>query len=397
MSVNRSAWLVVLMAVGAASAATVTVEPIARSTGTVRDTVPGRGDGFVFRGQSQIQAPVVNDSGEVVFLANSSAAPSTAVDPAVGIYVNRPGTGLDVLVDTTVDGTGAATFAVPGQPADTQFVAGGFLAPLLNNAGDVVFFATFSGPTAGTGEGLYATNTSAGSPIVKIVDTSDSVPGHPAGTLFDNFSFISPNPARLPISLNDAGQVVFWAQFCTLASCTSSTLSNGIFGTTVSGGTAVLLADSTETVIPTGKTNGFNEIRPEIGINSSGIVVFHGRLAPASVSPAGVFAIPVTGGVAPTTVAFRVQSAPPDHVVSFNDTFQDVDINDAGVITFLVGLSDGESGMFAGDVSGGPLTRLVDTRVGGMTVPETPGGGVRYSGLRGNQRIRKRRFLLVHS
>ncbi len=65
-------------------------------------------------------------------------------------------------------------------------------------------------------------------------DNTDAVPGHATGQFFD-FQFVAPNPSRMAISLNDNGQVVYWAQFCLEATCTSTNMKNCLFGSTAAG------------------------------------------------------------------------------------------------------------------------------------------------------------------
>ncbi|NOX59262.1 MAG: hypothetical protein GXP29_10440, partial [Planctomycetes bacterium] len=290
-------------------------------------------------------------------------------------------------MDTTVDGTGAGIFAVPGQPGHRFIGING--APLVNNAGDVVFEARFFNPvTFDQGIGFYSTTTSGG-PIVKIVDTFDSVAGQTITTSFENFTFTANNHSTFGASLNDLGEVVYWAQFCDGA-CTSITRRNGIFGTTVNGAAHIVLADSTKkicpTAIPLGLTcdpaldEGFWEIRPEIALNNAGMVAFHGSVirTPPSNRFKGTFAVPVSGGVAPVTVAFQIQTAPPATPSAptsfFNARFDDNEINDAGDYLFKPLLTAPccvqQFGLFSSDVSGGPQGNVVDTLVGnGLVVP----------------------------
>lgn len=388
---RNSRWLTLLLVLvsAPASAAIITIEPVAVSLNTGRDPVPGRDPGFVFRGLSDVAAPAINGSGDVVFSAFSSSQSSTNTGTAFGIYLHEAGQPLRVLVDTTDDGAGNPTFPVPGQPAGTQFLTSLFGAPLINDAGDVVFFARFHDSAAATtGEGFYATNTALGSPLVKIVDNTDAVPGHLAGQFFD-FRFVAPNPSRMAISLNDNGEVVYWAEFCLEATCTSTNMKNGLFGATVAGGSGSLLVDSTQTICPTGipfgltcdpvLDEGFWEIRPEKGITNTGDVIFHGKIRKGGSSCcAGVFSIPVTGGTI-TTAAFRTQPAPPDGTSIYSDRFDEVAHNEAGTVLFLPRLGFGSParfGVFAGDLTGGPHVRIADTVPGtGPAVPGDPPDG----------------------
>lgn len=388
--------LLLALAVTASAQATVTIEKIARSVGNsinnrdlaLTDSVPGRDSTFTFWSTAaEPPPPVINEAGEVVFKGFSAKATSVNTEGAFGIYVKRPSFPMAVLMDTTVDGTGAGTFAVPGRPGYRFF--GINVAPLLNNAGDVVFEARIIDSTnTMTATGFYSTTTTGG-PIVKIIDSLDPVAGQTATTSFENFTFGTINP--FPIfgaSLNDVGQVVYWAQFCD-GPCTSTARRNGIFGTTVSGTTHVVLADSNKNICPTGIPiditcdpalgQGHWEIRPEIAINNNGIVAFHGGFRRSSGSNIQAsYAVPVTGGVAPLVVAMQFQDAPratPSAPAStFLARFDDNEINDAGDYMFLPLLSAPccfqRWGLFGGDVLGGPQTHVVDTLDNnGMIVP----------------------------
>jgi|GEM_PF-5436761 len=386
---KTAAVLFTALTMSAVAQPTVTIEKVVRSVGNsiynrdlaLTDPVPGRSSSYVFwSSAAEPPAPVINEAGHVAFMGFSALTTNINSGAAFGIYAKRPGFPLQVLMDTT------GTFPVPGQPADTNFITSLLEPPLINDAGDVVFFARFNGPTSGVGEGIYATNTAPGSPLVKIVDTSDPVPGHLTGTFVD-FRFLgTPTPSTLGISLNDNGEVAYWADFCLEASCTSATMKNGVFGATVAGGPGVLLADSTKTICPTGipfglacdptNNDGFWEIRPEIAINNMGIVAFHGGILG---SPhRGTFSIPVDGSELATTVAYRSQTAPPATASApastYQDRFDDNEINDAGDYLFLPLLTapccQQKFGLFSGDVLGGTQGNVVDTLVGnGLVVP----------------------------
>ncbi len=153
-----------------ASAAVITIEPVAVSLSTGRDSVPGRPAPYVFRGLSTVEAPVINAQGDVVFTAFSASQFSSNTGGAYGLYLHQQGQPLRVLVDSALDASGNPAFPVPGQPAGTFFLSSVFGPPLLNDAGDVVFRGRWHDPAASfTGEGFYAINTAPGSPLVKIV------------------------------------------------------------------------------------------------------------------------------------------------------------------------------------------------------------------------------------
>lgn len=355
--------LAAVLAMCAAAAAQVTIDPVVTSIGSLRDPVPGREAPFVFRGESNVQLPVMNDSHDVVFRARSASEFDNNAGIAWGIYVKRPGDPLAVLVDTTVD-AGTPGFPVPGRPAGARFTD--FKAPLVNGSGDVVFHATFfDASTSLTRTGIYATHVSGG-PLVKIVDAFDTVPGAGAAT-YSTFIFSSASLQDLtPAALNDNGDVAFWALF-------DGSATSGLFGSSVSGGTVVQLADRTITPsgVPFGTPQPFLEIRPTMAMNGSGQVAFHGSIrinSPTGPIRNGVFRVPVSGGTPPVTVAFQFQTAPDAGTVTFSN-FSEEDIDENGRVVFVAGLSDATSGFYSTDTPGGPFTRLVDTRVGGPDVP----------------------------
>lgn len=362
-------WCVTMAA--PALAATVTVNPIMRSLNSGRDSVPGRPAPFVFRGDNPIQPPSINNAEEIVFRARSASNADNNVGAAFGIYAKRPGFPLAVLVDST-DTSGAPSFPVPGRPAGTRFNT--FSPPLLNNAGNVIFSATFSipGVSTGSGSGLYSVNVTGGA-IARITDSFSTVPGHPTAT-FRNFSS-GLSGVLIAAALNDAGQVVYWADFL-IPPAVFPNVTNAIFGTTVAGGAGILLADSTQTIspvsVPIGANAGFREIRPTLSINSGGSVAFAGGLGPAPSLRAGVFVVSVTGGPI-ETAAFRGQPVP-GRALNFTDTFDPggntIDINDSGVVLFRNNPTGAEFGNYAATPSGGAYvhTRILDT-LGGIPIP----------------------------
>ncbi len=336
----RQGFLIVLSATLAASAATVTtIEQVARAG----QTPPGRTGVGLTR---LFGIPSINDSGVMVFVGFSST--STGANSAAGIYVKEPGQPLDVLVDTT-GVSGVPTFAVPGRPAGTFF--GTFKNPIINNNGDVLFHASITG-----GDGFYVVNVGT-RVITKIVDNVDPVPGFPA-IMFKSFNFLGTASARVLASLNDAGGVVFFGRFDRPGFSFESV---GLYGSTVAGGTPLLLADNTGTVLPADQSVPFQEVRDEAAINNNGIVVFQGAVGPSStVRSVGIFSIPVDGSAAATTVALQGQIAPGTGL-AFTTSFDRADVNDAGTVVFRHRFGSGSSGLYAGDVNGGPLSRVVDS------------------------------------
>jgi len=332
-------------------ATAATIESIAK-TG---DPVPGRSSSHTFFADSTVRPPSVNASGEAVFRAKSALSFDVNSGDATGIYVHRPGSGLAVLADTTTDTSGNPVFEVPGQPG-VRFSR--FRAPLINDNGDVVFHGSFSG-----GSGLYATTTSGG-PIVKIVDTTDAVPGV-AGVTFDDFVGDASTLSGLTVAnLTSAGDVILFGRF-------NARGDQGIYASDVTGAPLVRLAD-TETTIPSGKSGAFLDIRPEFATNDTGTVAFRGSIGPLPQFLGGLFSVPIDGSAAPTTVAFRTDAAP-GSTETFTDNFQSQDINDAGTIVFRAELSGTDFGIYSVDASGGTVTRILDS-LGSDTVPGNVAG-----------------------
>ncbi len=374
-----------------AAGATVTIEQILKANAgavfpaTSVPGVPGRPPQFVFRGDA-IPPPAINDAGEIVFRARSALNTNTNCQTAFGLYAKRPGFPLAVLVDTTeVGGTcftfsGVPTYAVPGRPANNQFLS--FKLPIMNNAGDVVFQATFSSPgtTPGSGTGVYATKVTGG-PIVKISDTFTPVPNYPT-SVFNTF-----DPGFLTVTfttgLNDVGQVAYWGQFLIPGNTTQR---NGFFGSTVAGGAGVRLADSVgasgPVSVPVGANDFFREIRPVSAINNFGTVAFSGGMPGGIVLRGGIYVVPVTGGPI-TTVAIQSQPVPNRPGDFYSGSFEpgghSVDINDSGVILFQnlyrAFSSPQDSGLYAATPSPGGYvhTRIYDTQ-GGIPIPTEPPG-----------------------
>ncbi|HRX86454.1 MAG TPA: hypothetical protein P5572_15640, partial [Phycisphaerae bacterium] len=317
-----------LLAVGACSAlaagawAQVTIDPVVTSIGALRDPVPGRDPLYVFRGESNVQFPVINAAHDVVFRARSASQFDTNAGNAWGIYVKRDGDPLAVLADTTVDDAGTPGFPVPGRSATAYFTD--FKAPLLNDTGDVLFHGTFYDPDTGSGSGLYATTVTGGA-IVKIADTSDTVPGF--SVPFLGFSSAAADQDLTQAVVNDAGQIAFWASF-------SGSPNGGLFGSTVAGGAIVQLADrsTTPTGVPFGTPQPFTDIRPNFAMNANGLVAFHGTIRlNSSTGPQrnGNYVVPVTGGTLPANVAFQFQVAPDAGGATFSG-ISDEDIDASG-------------------------------------------------------------------
>lgn len=355
-----------LGAAAPALAATVTIEKVVK-TG---DAVPGRPFASVqFRGRANQLPGTINDAGVVAFQATSEHTNSFFQnDPILGtrqgIYVWIPGSPstLRVVADTTITSAGGpGTFAVPGHPnAKFDLMPA---APLLNNNGVVVFYARYNDPVLGAKLGLFSTTINGTTTsIVKIADTTDIVPGF--AVPFSAFTSSSTGFVNLTLaSLNDSGQVAFYATF-------DGSTKQGIFGASVSGGSIVRLADSAGTVVPAGQAQAINFVDLPVAMNNAGNVVFHARLTS---SLRGVFSAPVTGGPV-ATVALQGQTAP-STTQSFGSPFTGSDVNSSGTVAFnnqLQPLSPFEQGNYFGNITGGPRSVVADT-LGGFPVPGRPG------------------------
>lgn len=363
----RTLVLALGLAVTASGAINVTFQPIAR-TG---DAVPGQTGTSGFT--SQFSRPSVNDAGVVVF---AGVGPSSA-----GIYAKTPSGSLIALLDQTLDGTGALNFPVPGQPAGTVF--NNFLnkAPLINNAGDVVFFAGFARPAGSPaplgGNGIYATSIATPGTILKLVDSTDPVPNS-ATASFEFFEFSSDTSA-LVASLDNTGNVVIFARFTEPSGSPISAL----YATTVAGGALSSLVDGGGTVAFTPSTLPNRDpnyrlvaIQSEApALNNTGSVVFRGTAKIGTALLPGAFSVPVNGSSDPTIVAVKFDSLPRSvgGPVSFGSA-GGVDVNDAGQVLVRGADIDGTiEGIYLGDVSGevAPgvgLELLVDDQ-GGFPVP----------------------------
>ncbi len=354
---RRSSWTAFLGLAASTSAlasVTVTFERVA-STG---DPVPGRNPPLnaVFNGRAfqasgaqagVLSRPSINSAGVVVFRGVGSAPGNFNANTTIGIYVWTPaGSPVELVGEQYTNGAGATftgiTYPVPGRPAGTKFT--NFSPPLINDRGDVVFRASYGG-SPGSGDGYYAT-TIAGGPIVKIIDTNDTVPGYP-GTVFNQgLAFESVASHNQLISLNDNGEVAFVAPF---KRASDPFIQTGIFGSTVAGGPGVLLVDSTGTIGATNESSAqkYYDIQNTNGValNNTGIVMFVGGIGTSAFgAQRGVHAVPVAGSSLPTRLARAPLTAPAllDSVArSYSTSFGGYDLNDGGEYIFQNVLSGG--------------------------------------------------------
>lgn len=378
----------ILAVAGSTAQVTVTFEKVASTS----DPVPGfnppldtifNGRAFQTNGAGVLSKPCINVNGDVVFRGVSSNSANFNWNVTLGIYAWSPGGPAVRVVGEQYTNSSGATFPgiaypVPNRPANTKF--SNFSPPLLNDRGDVVFRATWGGP-GGSGSGFYATTLSGG-PITKIIDSTDAVPGFPS-TLFSTggFGFDSVNSNNMLISLNNAGQVVFVGVFQRIG---DPFFQIGIYGSTVAGGSAVRLADTTASITPVGETTfSFREINSNASpaINDNGDVLFIGAVSNVS-NPVfrGVFTVPVTGGT-PTRLARQNLSAPTLHdgiARNYFSLYGAYDINDAGQYVFQHSFGSGvgaANGVFKGTIPlpptspNGLVADSVPLGLGGIQVP----------------------------
>jgi len=359
--------IAITLASHSAAIGQITIDPVVRSM----DPVPNRAAPFVFRGGPNMQLPVMNAVGEVVFRARSASSIDLSVGEAFGIYVRRPGEAVDVLVDNLIN-AGTPGFAVPTRTPSAHFT--NFSTPLINDAGDVVFIANFIDPDAEASvvqAGIYATTTSGGG-LTKIADSFDLMPG--AGGV--RFTAFTPSNATIQhlggLALNNAGQVAFFGR--------NGLSTTGLFGSTVSGAAIVQLADNTitPTGLPFGTPQPFVAIEPKVSLNDVGQVAFNGQIplnTPTGPIRGGVFRVPVTGASAPVSMAFQFEVAPDSGGATFNtgvssqNPFSDQDIDESGRVVFISRLSTGVTGMYSTPAPAGGFSRIVDTQAGGLAVP----------------------------
>ncbi|MEW6249979.1 MAG: HYR domain-containing protein, partial [Planctomycetota bacterium] len=358
----------VLSLTAASALGQVTFQKIA-GTG---DVPPGR-TGVVFRAETMwrdndmpgvFSRPAINDNGVVVFLGESCNA-FTYTNTAKGIYAYVPGetTPLRVLADTT------AAYSVPGC-ANSTFTD--FRAPLINNNGDVLFWASFYG-ACGSHNGLFATRLDGAVTSIKLLaSTQTAVPGLSSKT-FAGFTFGTGTWQSWTLAcLNDNGQVVFngfWWE--------GSSKLDGLYSTTVAGGAIQRLVDPTGTIYPTGDSRAFTNIDDgwQPALNNAGLVLFRGIIGSYE---HGLFVVPADGSAAPRTVAVQGASAAPPlsdgTARTWYSWFNGFDLNDAGQFVFYHSFDDTavKEAIYYGSVSvaGVPTVAgvLVDT-AGSTTLP----------------------------
>jgi len=190
----------------------------------------------------------LNDSGQVAFFDGRAM---------VG---GGGGGGLIAEVGGPAPGTGGGTFS-----ATANVCGGTFIAPVINNAGEVAFPANVQ--NGNTSNGIFS---SVGGVTSKVVLVGDLAPG--GGT------FVS---VRSP-SINDLGDIAFWA-------------SKGSYGVFVeSEGTVTPAAVDGEPAPDTGGGT-LNMVSSTPDINNLGEIAFPANVSGGTVSQAIFLAIPTAG------------------------------------------------------------------------------------------------------
>jgi len=227
-------------------------------------------------------------------------------------------------------------FAITGQAApDGNGAYSSFWNPLLNNSGQVAFWARLTGTSGGANDnmGIFRGN---GWGLTQMARTGQAAPD--GNGIFSSLS----TP-----TLNQSGEVAFWAEMIDTSGGTAD--DRGIFR--ASDGAMVQIVRRGQ-VAPDG--NGtFNSPNNQPALNNLGQVAFFGSISNAS-GNASTGTFTGSGGFI-TQVVRRNQSTPDG-----NGTFSGFDrpvLNNFGLVAFgATGSNNGAEGVFVG--SGGSLTPI---------------------------------------
>jgi hypothetical protein len=200
--------------------------------------------------------------------------------------------------------------------------------PVINDLGHVAFGAFLSGGTASRGVFLDA-----GNGLVAVALIGDVAPGTGGGT----FTSVG-DPA-----LNAEGDLAFSA---------------GVLGGTGGGGGALFFHSggllsviaTTQQMAP-GTSGFYAAFGPNVSMNDSGEVAFHGNVSGAGNVSSGIF---VEGGLSSRAVFLRAESTPAALPGTYS-SFSDPAINDAGDVVALAAISPAV----------GPFTTAVVVESGG--------------------------------
>jgi hypothetical protein len=286
------------------------------------------------------KGPVMNDSGDMAFYATVSGGSSSAA-----IFRRTSGgtvTKIAAVTDMTpMGGSSYTSFTPPlGSPA-----------PVINNGGDISFFANYT-----TGSGLFLYD---GASVSKIAITGDTAP---TGGTFTAFTYAG-GYGGYPI-VSDTRKVSFWASVSVAAAQGVFLWDSGTVTKVAAGGDAV----------PGGGGATFTTFHVLPIVNASGAVAFNGS---RSSGGNGAYVRSASGTV---SKIFQTGDPGPSSVGGLITGVNDPMINGSGQITVWVSLSDGASSQAIVRYTGGQLANVA--AVGNCTC-STPAVGGTFSSFIG--------------
>ena len=256
--------------------------------------------------------------------------------------------------------------AAPGTPAGVSYQ--GLFVPIINDAGQVAYFAglTGSGVTTANDETVYAGSFAAPQLVMR---EGDPAPGTPAGV---KYSIVGG-----PAALNDAGQLAY------LPLLTGSGVTTANQGTLYAGNATSpqLVARSGDAApgTPAGVTYSTFSVS---GLNDAGQLAYIGFLTGTGVTTTNNRALYAGAIGAPHLVARKGAPAPGTAAgVNYGEFFDTFSPNDAGQVAYRVSLS-GSGVTTANDeaIYAGSFTAPQLVVRDGNPAPGTP-AGVNYSSL----------------
>jgi hypothetical protein len=221
---------------------------------------PGAPDGVLFDpdliygGVTPSTRIALNDAGQTAFRAALTGNGVTPGVNSIGIWSERSGS--LALVVRSGD-------PAPGTPETFASNNLGYYL-VLNDAGQTVFYTTYT-------NGIWSDRSGSLAPVVRV---GDPVPGLLSG---DKFTFIS---ASLQLALNNAGQTAFWAGFGDAGVSTG----NGIWSESSGSLTLVARAGEQAAGMPRGVNfSSFITGSTQLGLNDAGQVAFYATLTGTAV------------------------------------------------------------------------------------------------------------------
>jgi hypothetical protein len=329
----------------------------------------------------------MNTNGQMVFAATIAGG---AVNQAIFLW--SPSTGLAKVVAVgDVSPIPGATFSQLLTPSlSTSTISSAATLSPLNDSGQVVFTATYSGTKSGTGVFLYQ----ADGTIAKIYANGDPIVSNDP---FPDTAFLEPG-----VFLNQAGQVAFQVLFEFVDPAKLPLRTNVSFGLYVGSATASpALAFTAGATVPDLPDGGFlNAINFVPNFSDSGQLLFTGLDFPTGVTTThsvpeyGLFSASTFGGA--QVVALSGQQAPGAGIGTYSlETIiklatnvtgtQGIDFalgNGSGDFAFRAGITGGttDSGYFRLLLSGPNAGTIQPVVFQGQAVPQagssTGGGGL---------------------